>query len=35
MLPVASRHLAEWLGRDPDYETASVSARDALAQVLR
>jgi hypothetical protein len=35
MLPVASRHLAEWLGRDPDYEAASVSARDALAQVLR
>jgi hypothetical protein len=35
MLPVASRHLAEWLGRDLDYEAASVSARDALAQVLR
>ena len=35
MTPVASRHLGEWLGRDPAYEPAEVGGRDALAQALR
>lgn len=35
MPPVANRHLGEWLGRDPVYESADVGAREALARSLR
>jgi hypothetical protein len=37
MPPVASRHLGEWLGREPAYEAAEVGAgaREALGEERR
>jgi hypothetical protein len=34
MPPVASRHLGEWLGREPAYERVGTGAREALTRAL-